>query len=193
MIFVSISALMRHIITLIIASPAGFADVTPSVEKELKPFSQIKQLKSDFRQIRKVTQWQTEIETQGSMSIENGPNPKIIWEVKKPTYSAIQLVRSILHMRNDQTGKWTPLKNKKAQQSMAQVFTWLRFDFAAIKKDFSIEKVKDGQFRFLPKKKKTHFSKIEIFFEKAPRLKKIVLHEKNNDFISIHFSNTQVR
>ncbi len=178
--------------------PMTFANSTPeSLEKsgllaEIEnQAAAIKSLTANFTQIRNLSLFSTPITFSGRLAVER-PD-RLRWEFLQPLPSVL--------IFNKKTGqRCSPgsdpvkfnLHNDPIMRMVAeQLWTWLKGDYGALEKDYSIEYLGNSTLRLSPKIESTAnvISAITITFEKINRqVKKVIINEPEGDKTVITFS-----
>lgn len=176
----------------------AFAAIAPltkqQISQEFKHFKNIKKLDSQFKQVRLVKEWETEVVTNGRFQINRTKNKSLLWEITHPSYMAVSMKPDgLLFKTEEKSDKWKALGNAKMADQLKSLFSWLAFDVEALHQDFIVSKTKNDEFQLTPKNKAMTFQKIIISLDGKRLVKKIKMFEANQDSIDISFSKTQLK
>ncbi len=168
--------------------------VNKSMQATLRALESLKRIEADFKQVRRVKKWQTDITTLGHFTLSRHPQNYIIWEVTAPSYTAIKVTSDQISLKSDKpSSNWKALDNKQMKEQMSSIFSWLSFDLKKMSEGFQVTTKSKNQLHLSPLNHKSYFDKIKIEFGKNKYLKKIEMIEKSDDSLIIVFSNTKVQ
>lgn len=190
---------MRHIIYLpflaLLAAFGGDASdqSAKALEQQLGHLQNVAKISADFEQVRSVKEWGAEVKTSGSFEVSKKKPQRVLWQIKKPTTTAIKMEGQTLMIKtNGDSSAWTPLDNPKVVSQMQTIFAWLAMDTQQILKDFTVSRTSGGQFVLAPRDKKSLFQSIALRLNKKNLVEEIVMTENSDDRISLSFSNTRL-
>ncbi len=164
------------------------------LEKSIQNSSTITNIYTQFKQEKHLPNFDTPINTSGSLFFEKTKPYSLFWEYSSPYLSGI-------FYENDKVYVWTKTrKNVRQPQKHEESFTqimlkqlifWLNINIENINNNYHIEKINNFSLKLSPKKK-DFFTSIELVFEESYKnLKKLTFFEANSASTSLNFINTE--
>ncbi|MBQ7617536.1 MAG: outer membrane lipoprotein carrier protein LolA, partial [Desulfovibrio sp.] len=165
-----------------------------------KNAAKIKTLVASFTQKKQLSILQDSLLSKGHFCLDQSKkNSKfLLWEYTEPLCSGFFFQETEAQiLLNGRKHKRKPSAEEALLfKAMAeQIQTWTSFNLAKIERNYTISKVKEGQFGFVltPKKATAFFKSLTVFLDpKLLQLTSLHFQEKNGDETSLFFHDQQL-
>ena len=188
-------------IQILAVTAAATEPVSKEVFLKLNSFAEIQ---GQFTQVKTLQELDVTIKTEGLFSIAKSVSNKSLfhWNIKKPTSSFVCIDSEGLQISSESTDKSTTAKKKQIKFSemgtetndqILNFFKLLSLNQENAAELFTIQRSGTG-FLLTPKdKEKSLFKAVQIEINKQGLVDNLVVEEKSQDKITIHFFNMKTK
>ncbi len=169
------------------------------VREKLSFYQKIKELKTQFHQVKSIKSLGMELKSEGEMVLTRPED--VIWKIKKPSYSEVRLHSNTITLfsgeggdlkKQEMTlGKETDPNVSKALLSM---MAWMRMDIPEILRSYTISEISPAIFRCEPKSlENSVFAALVFKLHPKGHVNELTIEEKSGDSIKIEFETPTVK
>jgi hypothetical protein len=179
------------------AAPGAAAPLAKDeLQALLKPYVNLKSLKTEFVQKKHLADLKLSLTSTGRLEVEK-PH-RVVWTVLTPSFLEVRIAEKDLTMttmkdgqKQEQKISFDQMGSEQGAKGLALLVPWLEMDVEKLLAQYSIVKTGPSQLRFTPRDS-TLFKTIEMTLASNGHMRTLTFSEQNGDSIRIDFKAAKI-